>query len=265
MSRVLRAVEGVGDEVLYYVEHVGRMVVFLLATLASALRPPYDGYQLLKQLHFVGARSMLVIVVSGLFTGMVLALQFHDTLARFGTLDLLGSAVAIALLRELGPVMAALMVIARAGSAMTAEIGIMRTSEQIDAIECMAINPLQYLIAPKVIAAVISLPLLTSVFDLLGVVGGWIVAVGLFGMADGTYFQSMAEGAQWQDIRMGLIKSVVFGLLIGWIATAKGYYLHLDRSGTFGAEGVSRVTTNAVVLSAIAVLFADYLVGAIML
>jgi phospholipid/cholesterol/gamma-HCH transport system permease protein len=186
-------------------------------------------------------------------------------LQRFGSLDLLGSAVAISLLRELGPVLTALMVIGRAGSAICAELGIMRTTEQIDALECMAIHPYKYLIAPKLVAGVISLPLLTSIFDIVGILGGYVAAVILFGVNPGTYFQSMYASVVWVDVEMGLIKSLVFGLLIVWISSAKGFFLHLDRSGAFGAEGVSRVTTDAVVLSSVAILAGDYLLSAILL
>ena len=140
----------------------------------------------------------------------------------------------------------------------------MRTDEQIDALECMAIDPHKFLIGPKLIAGVVSLPLLTSLFNVVGIFGGFLVGVGLFGVSSGAYFQGMHETVVWNDVQMGLIKSLVFGLLIVWISSAKGYYLHLDRSGAFGAEGVSRMTTNAVVLSSIVVLFADYLISSLM-
>ena len=140
----------------------------------------------------------------------------------------------------------------------------MRTDEQIDALECMAIDPHKFLIGPKLIAGVVSLPLLTSLFNVVGIFGGFLVGVGLFGVSSGAYFQGMQETVVWNDVQMGLIKSLVFGLLIVWISSAKGYYLHLDRSGAFGAEGVSRMTTNAVVLSSIVVLFADYLISSLM-
>jgi len=161
--------------------------------------------------------------------------------------------------------MAALMVIARAGSAMCAEIGIMRTSEQIDALECMGIDPHKFLIAPKILAGIISLPILTSIFDVVGIAGGYLVGVVIFGLSEGAYYDSMMAGVEWNDVAMGFYKSIVFGLILTWVATAKGFYLHLERDGAFGAEGVSRVTTDAVVVSAIGVLFGDYLIGALML
>ncbi len=262
MTRLLYRI---GDVTLHTLDQAGRMALMLARSMVAILRPPYDPFSIVRQIHFIGVRSLLVIVVSGLFTGMVLALQFYNTLDRFGSMDMLGSTTALALIRELGPVMAALMVVARAGSAMCAEIGIMRTSEQIDALECMGIDPHRFLIAPKIIAGVLSVPILTSIFDVVGIIGGYLVGVVIFGLSEGAYFDSMAAGVEWNDVAMGLYKSLLFGLVITWIATAKGYFLHLERGGAFGAEGVSRVTTDAVVLSAIAILFGDYLIGAVML
>ncbi|HSR63008.1 MAG TPA: MlaE family lipid ABC transporter permease subunit [Gammaproteobacteria bacterium] len=242
----------------------GRSGVFLFTALARATLPPYRLYPVIKQIYFIGARSLLVIVVAGLFVGMVVALQFHDTLVRFGSVSLLGSAVGLSLIRELGPVLTALMVIGRAGSAICAEISIMRTDQQIDALECMAIDTYRYLIAPRVIAGVISVPLLTAVFIVVGIFGGYFVGVVLFEVSPGAYFQGMYETVLQRDIVMGLTKSVVFGLLIVWIATVKGYYLHLEED-TFGSEGVSKVTTDAVVISSITILCFDYLLSAIIL
>ena len=259
-----KTVEKVGDSTLYYLEQAGLMTKLLLVSLLQISKPPYKLFPIVKQIHFIGARSWLVITFAGAFTGMVVALQFYDTLTRFGTTSLLGSAVGLSLIRELGPVLTALMVIGRAGSAICSEIGIMRTDEQIDALECMAIDPHKFLIGPKLVAGVVSLPLLTSLFNVVGIFGGYLVGVGLFGVSSGAYFQGMYETVVWNDVQMGLIKSLVFGLLIVWISAAKGYYLHLDRSGAFGAEGVSRTTTNAVVLSSIVVLFSDYLISSLM-
>ena len=254
-----------GELALYYLDQAGRMFIMLFRALYRISKPPYDLFAVIQQLHFIGVRSLLVIVISGAFTGMVLSLQFYNTLDRFGSMDLLGSTTALALIRELGPVMAALMVVARAGSAMCAEIGIMRTSEQVDALECMGIDPHRFLIAPKIIAGILSLPLLTALFDLVGIAGGYLVGVVIFDLSEGAYLDSMMAGVGWNDVVMGFYKSLLFGLLITWIATAKGYFLHLERGQVYGAEGVSQVTTNAVVLSAIAILFGDYLIGALML
>ena len=239
--------------------------IFLARGAWKALLPPYRLSPVIKQLHFIGAHSLLVITVSGLFVGMVVALQFHDTLVRFGSVALLGAAVGLSLVRELGPVLTALIVIGRAGSAICAEIGIMRNEQQIDALECMAIDPYKYLIAPRLVAALVSVPLLTAVFITVGVAGGYFVGVVLFGVSPGSYLGGMVDAVLWRDIVMGAVKAVVFGLIMIWVATAKGFFLHLDPGGAHGSEGVSKVTTDAVVMSSIAVLFADYIVSAIIL
>ena len=257
--------EKLGDYTLYYLEQAGRMGLFLAQCLWRIVTPPYRVLPVVHQINFIGARSVFVIFFTGLFTGMVLALQGYYTLRKFGSEGLLGSAVALSLIRELGPVTAALMVIGRAGSAMTAEIGIMRNSEQIDALECMAVDPYRYLMVPRFLAAILSVPLLTAIFDVVGILGGYLVGVQMLGVSGGTYFQGMYQSVDWHDVQMGLVKSLVFGLLIVWIATAKGYFLHWERSGGFGAEGVSRTTTSSVVLASVTVLIWDYLISGIML
>lgn len=262
---MLNLLEKIGSETLWYLHSAGRMGLFLLRTLTSACQPPFKLFPIVRQVHFIGARSIFVILFTGAFTGMVLGLQGYYTLRKFGSEGFLGSAVALSLIRELGPVLTALMVIGRAGSAICAEVGIMRNSEQIDALECMAIDPYRYLIAPKLLAGIIALPLLTSIFDVIGIFGGYSVGVGLFGVSPGAYFQGMYSSVVWDDVEMGLVKSLVFGLLLIWIAAAKGFFLHLERSGGFGAEGVSRTTTDAVVLSSVAVLVFDYLITSILM
>lgn len=253
------------DHLLNRIQRFGMAGLFLFQSVQCIVSIPFPYQASLKQLAFVGARSMLVIACAGLFVGMVLALQFYDTLVRFGSVSLLGSAVGLSLIRELGPVLTALMVIARAGSAMCAEIGIMRTDNQIDALECMAIDPYRYLFAPRILAGIVSVPLLTALFIIVGLFGGYVVGVLMFGVSAGAYFQSMNDTVLIRDLFMGLVKSLVFGLLIVWIACDKGFHLHLDRRGMYGSEGVSRITTEAVVLSAIAVLFSDYLLSALIL
>jgi len=262
---VTELLEIAGRRTLYFLEAMGRMGGFLGASLWQSLTPPYQFGSVLRQLQFIGTRSLFVILFTGAFTGMVLALQGYYTLRQYGSESVLGSAVALSLIRELGPVLTALMVIGRAGSAICAEIGIMRNSEQIDALDCMAIDPIKYLMAPRFIAAIISMPLLTFVFDVAGILGGHAIGVGLLGVNEGTYYAKMYDDVVWKDLWMGIVKPLVFGLLVIWIAAGKGYFLHLDRSGGFGAEGVSRTTTEAVVLSAVAVLVWDFLISAIML
>ena len=260
-----QSIEMLGGRVLAFVEDAGRLGVFLFVSGSHAFLPPYELPGIVAQVRFIGSRSILLVVTAGTFVGMVVALQFHDTLVRFGSVGLLGSAVGLSLIRELAPVLTGLLVIGRAGSAMCSEIGIMRAENQIDALECMAIDPYRYLVVPKLVGGIISVPLLSAIFVVCGILGGWFVGVVLLGVNQGAYFQGMYETVRAQDLAMGLVKSLAFGLLLVWICSAKGFFLHLDPRGSFGAEGVSRVTTNAVVLSSILLLFGDYLISALML
>ncbi len=244
---------------------LGNFGIFLYEIIHSLLNTIYPFDLTLKQILFVGARSVLLIVIAGLFVGMVVALQFYDTLVRFGSISLLGSAVGLSLIRELGPVLTALMVIGRTGSAMCAEIGIMRIDNQIDALECMGIDPHRYLISPRILAGIICVPILTSIFIVVGIFGGYFVGVILFDISAGSYFQNMNDAVLNRDLFMGFIKSIVFGLLIVWISCEKGFNLHHDKRGIYGSEGVSRITTEAVVTSSIAILFSDYLLSALIL
>lgn len=262
---IRKAIENVGREVIDFTYTTGMMGIFLFQCLFQVFTPPHKLFAIIKQIHFIGSRSTIVIVFTGMFTGMVLALQGYHNLKDFGSTDLLGSAVGLGLIQELGPVLTALMVIGRAGSAICAEIGIMRHSEQIDALECMGIDPYRFLMVPKFIAALISLPILTFIFDVVGILGGYMVGVVLMGVSEGSYFQGMYNSVDWADVQLGFVKSIIFGMLIVWIATFKGYFLHILKSGGHGAEGVSRVTTDTVVLSSVVILASDYLIGSIML
>jgi len=262
---MLRLINKLGELTLYYVNMLGRMGVFLVLSIIGIFRPPYKLFPILKQINSIGSQSIFVIAFTGAFTGAVLALQGYYTLRQFGSVGLLGSAVALSLIRELGPVLSALMVTGRAGSAICAEIGIMRISEQIDALDCMAIDPYRYLIAPKFVASLISLPALNFIFNIVGIAGGYVVGVLILGVNSGAFFSGMEASVTNDDIFMGALKSFAFGLLIVWICSARGFFVHLDRAGGFGAEGVSRATTNAVVLSSVAVLVFDYLLTAILI
>ncbi len=261
---MLKRIENIGAGTLDVLEQTGRTFNLLLVVLWQLLLPPYRLYPIVRQVYFIGVRSLTVIVVSGVTIGMVLGLAFYNILERFGSVNLLGAGVVVAVLRELGPVMTALMVVGRAGSAICAELGIMRISEQVDALECMAIHPDKYLVLPRVIAGLVSVPLLTAIFDFVAIYGGYFVGVVMFDMAEGAYMNSMIDAVEWADVRLGLIKSLIFGVLITLICCAKGYYMHLSKAGSQGAEGVSYVTTDAVVLSSIAVLFSDFIIGALM-
>jgi phospholipid/cholesterol/gamma-HCH transport system permease protein len=234
------------------------MGVFLAKALFYAATPPLKFSRFLKQIRFIGFQSTLVIFLTGTFSGMVLGLQGFYTLNRFGSGALLGPMVALALIKELGPVLSALMVTGRAGSAMTAEIGIMRISEQIDALELMGLNPFRYLIVPKLLAAIVALPLLTAIFDVVGILGGYLIGVKLLGVGGGTYFGEMANYVDVKDILEGVYKSLCFGALITWVCCYKGYYTG------YGAEGVSKATTQAVVLSSVLILVWDYFMTSVL-
>lgn len=253
-----------GRGTIVFTESAGRLIIFLSDCFRSLVTRRPNARAVLEQIHFVGARSLTVIAVAGLFTGMVVALQFYDTLVRFGSVDLLGAAVGLSLIRELGPVMAALMVIARAGSAMCSEVAIMRSEEQFDALDCMAIDTHCLIMLPRLIAGVLTVPLLTSIFDVVGIGGGYVVGVWMQGVSEGAYLSGMADAITWHDIKIGLVKSTAFGFVITWIALTRGFYSHIEQDRA-GAECVSHATTDAVVQSAIAMLFVDYFISALML
>ena len=231
------------------------MLIFLVNSFYYTFVPPFKFRLLLREIRFIGAKSMTVIFLMGSFTGMVLALQGYHTLRKVGSEALLGPAVALTLIRELGPVLSALTITGRAGSALTAEIGIMRITEQIDALTAMALNPMRYLIVPKMVAAMIVFPLLTAIYDVIGIYGGYFVGVKLLGLSSGTYFSQMEHFVDMEDIRIGIYKSLTFGILVLWVCCYKGFYTG------YGAEGVSKATTEAVVMSSILILISDYFLG----
>jgi phospholipid/cholesterol/gamma-HCH transport system permease protein len=234
------------------------MGIFLGTTLLDVLVPPLRVNQLVRRLYFIGSRSLLLIVFTGAFTGMVIALQSYIALRRFGGEAGLGPVVGLSLIRELGPVLSALMITARAGSALTAELGIMRITEQIDALEVMAINPIKYLVVPIVLASLIAFPLLNGVFVMVGVYGGYVVGVELLGVSVGSYFSQMAGAVTSQDVWTGTYKSLSFGVIVAWVCCFKGFY------AARGAEGVSHATTQAVVRCSVLILVWDYFLGSIL-
>ena len=195
----------------------------------------------------------------GFFTGMVLGLQLYFVLVKFGSVGVLGTAIALTLIREMGPVLAAIMITARAGSAMTAELGIQRISEQIDALSTMRIDPLGFLISPRIAAGIISFPILTAFFDLIGIIGAWVSGCLLMGVNSGTYFYRVVASTQIDDVMGGFYKSIVFGLLVITICCFQGYFTHM-RTDSFGAKSVSLSTTSAVVISCVMILISDYVV-----
>jgi phospholipid/cholesterol/gamma-HCH transport system permease protein len=254
VERFLRLI---GSFVLSVMGKMGYMFIFLVQSLSYAVIPPFKFRILLREIRFIGTKSMTVILLMGSFTGMVLALQGFHMLRKVGSEALLGPAVALPLIRELGPVLSALTITGRAGSALTAEIGIMRITEQIDALTAMALNPMRYLIVPKMVAAMIVFPLLTAIYDVIGIYGGYFVGVKLLGLSSGTYFSQMEHFVDMEDIRIGLYKSFTFGILVLWVCCFKGFY------AGYGAEGVSKATTEAVVMSSILILIADYFLGSL--
>ena len=261
---IARFLEALGAWALGRVSGLGRMGVFLGRSLRGVVKFPGNFRSVLKQIHFIGTKSFFVIGFTAAFTGMVLALQGHYTLSQFGSQSLLGSGVALSLIRELGPVLTALMVTGRAGSAMCAEIGIMRIDEQIDALECMAIDPYAYLVTPRLLASLVALPLLTAFCNVVGILGGYLIGVELLGINAGAYIDGMEASVVWADVYMSIVKSFCFAVLIIWICTYKGFYAGLDE-GSFGPEVVSRATTEGVVLSSISILISDYVVTSILM
>jgi phospholipid/cholesterol/gamma-HCH transport system permease protein len=262
---IIRHIAELGNYGRYLLVDLGRMGIYLFAALVGVFRHPFRFRELVKQLNFIGTGSVAVIFFTALSSGMVLGLQGYYSLHKFGADGMLGSAVSLTLIMELGPVLTALMVTGRAGSAMCAEIGIMRISEQIDALECMAIDPFRFLISPKFLATIIAVPLLTAMFDVVGIFGGYLAGVHLMGVNAGAFFSGMERSVTNHDINLGIIKSFVFALLLVWICTGRGYFVQSIRGAGFGAESVSKVTTQAVVLSSISVLIFDYLLTAILL
>ena len=235
----------------------GILIFFTLAFLKIFRRKQIR--EIIQQIYYIGAKSSSIVMLVGLFTGMVLGLQLFYALYKFGSQGVLGSLVAFTLIRELGPVLTAITITARAGSAMTAEIGILRISEQIDALYTMRIDPQRYLISPRIAASIISFPLLTAFFDLIGILGGYLTGVVLLGVDKGAYLSRIYTYVELVDVRGGFIKSLVFAVLVSTICCYEGYFTHL-RIDSYGAKSVSLSTTSAVVFSCVTILISDYIV-----
>ncbi|NQZ92579.1 MAG: ABC transporter permease [Moritella sp.] len=253
-----------GRATLSLLQGFGKATLFLIHSVVHMFSRPWQWRRVIEQLYFIGAKSIVVICVTGLFTGMVLGLQGYYTLSKFGSTGLLGSAVALTLIRELGPVLTAIMIIGRAGSAMTAEIGIMRISEQIDALKTMTIDPIRFLVSPRIIAALISFPLLTAIFDTVGIFGGYLTGSQLLGINPATYFYRVESSVIMADVAGGFIKSIFFSITVITVCCYHGYYTHIRRDN-FGAKGVGLSTTTAVVQASILVLVIDYILTTFLL
>lgn len=249
---------------LRWIDALGEIFLFLLEGLRQLFAAPKLFHKIVRQLYFIGARSFFVIALIGLFTGMVLGLQGYYVLVKFGSVGFLGAAVSLTLIRELAPVLTAIMVTGRAGSAMAAEIGVMRITDQIDALEVMDIPGMGYLVAPRFAASLIAFPLLTALFDVVGILGGYLTGVALLGVNAGSYLHGIESSVLMSDVMEGFIKSFVFGILVSLICCYQGYNAHRRRDG-MGPEAVANATTSAVVISCVCVLIADYVVTSAML
>jgi len=246
-----------GRKVLALLRELGAFALFLLMALARIFTLPLKPQRILEQIHFIGMKSLFVVALTGLFTGMVLGLQGYYVLIKFGSETALGVMVALALIRELGPVLTALMVTGRAGSSMAAEIGIMRISEQIDALDTMDIDPVKFLVSPRLAAAIVSFPLLTALFDVIGIMGGYLTGVIMLGVNSGTFMGRLENGVEWVDVSGGFLKSLAFAIIVSSVCCYLGYTTD-RRGGGFGARGVGNATTAAVVTSSVLVLVFDY-------
>jgi phospholipid/cholesterol/gamma-HCH transport system permease protein len=257
-SRLRRGVEAMGQGVIDVIEGLGHFALLFVEMLAWAVRPPYRLRQLLLAMDFVGFGSLFIVTLTGFFTGAVFAYQSAYAFRLFQAESLVGATVALAVTRELGPVLTGLMVTGRVASAMATELGTMRVTEQIDAMSTMAVNPVQYLIVPRVLASIMLLPILCALFDLVAMVGTFAVGVGLLGIDSGPFTRRMEDLVTAKDIISGMVKAGVFGILISFIGCYKGY------NATGGAKGVGEATTSAVVTTSIAILMFDYFLTVLM-
>ena len=254
----------IGHHVVTSVEELGDMALFTTRSSLTAHRSRGLRRRIVRAIYEQGVRCTPVILIVGLFTGLVLGLQGYSVLARFGSQSLLGTLVSLTLTRELAPVLAALMVVGQAGSAVAAELGIQRSSEQIDALETMGGNSLSYLIAPRLLASLLVYPIMTAFFALIGIVGGYISGSVMLALQSGVYWSAVYRAVQPQDVRECLVKALVFGLITTAICCHNGFNSH-RRPGVTGAQAVSTSTTRAVVFSSIAVLVADYLITSLLI
>lgn len=252
----MNLIEDLGRIIIRFTEEMGSILLLLCSTLRHLLLPPFDLRNILRQMLEMGIRSLPVVLITAIFTGMVLALQTYTGFKRFGAEALVGSVVALSMTRELGPVLTALIVAGRAGAAMAAELGTMRVTEQIDALETLATNPIKYLIVPRFISGTFMLPSLVVISDIIGIIGGYLITVGLFGASSTVYWKRTWNYLEMNDIYSGLIKAAFFGASIALISCHRGFYT----SG--GAEGVGKATTGAVVLSSMTILVSDYFLSA---
>lgn len=259
MKLIVAPVQRLGAAVIALIDAVGGLAVFFGQIMSALLTPILRPSLLMAQLYMIGVKTVIIILVSGLFVGMVLGLQFYTNLVDFGAESQLGLLVALTLVRELGPVLTALLFAGRACSALTAEIGLMRATEQLDAMEMMAVDPVKRVIAPRYLAGFLAMPLLSAIFTVMGIYGGFIVGVNVLGGDAGIYWSAMQNGVDfYNDVLNGFIKSVVFGAVITLVAVYQGYFSPRN------SEGVSSATTRTVVVSSLLILGLDYLLTSLM-
>ncbi len=256
---LLRPARLLGEKLVGFVGEVGGVVLLLARALAWIPRRPFGFRLLLQQMQTLGVQSLPVILLTAIFTGMVLAYQSYQGFVRFGAESLVGTIVALSVTREMAPVYCGLLLAGGVGAAMAAELGTMRVTEQIDALETLATNPIKYLVVPRIIACTLVMPVLVLFADLIGIAGGYLVSTKLLGVDDGVYIQRTWQYLEWTDLRMGLIKSVVFGTTVALIGCYNGFY------AKGGAEGVGFATTRAVVVSSILVFVFDYFLTVLLL
>jgi phospholipid/cholesterol/gamma-HCH transport system permease protein len=260
LSKTLtRPLELIGETLIDAVSELGLLLLFFMRVLTRMFRPPFRMHVLFSQLEFVGVGSLFIVLLTGTFTGAVFTLQSVDAFARFSAQSLVGATVTLALTRELAPVLTALMVAGRVGSAMATELGTMRVTEQIDAMEVMAVDPIGYLVAPRVFAGAFMVPLLTMLFILVGVVGSYLLAVGYSGIDEGAFIARIERWLDPADLFQGLSKALVFGTVVTLIGCYKGY------NAAGGARGVGQATTGAVVLGSISIFVINYFMTALLL
>lgn len=257
-------IQRAGQAAISVVFELGELSVFSLGALRGFFQQRNCLAKLAVAIHEIGLRCLPIVAIVGLFTGLVMGLQLYYTLIKFGAESALGTAVALSIIRELGPVLTALMIVGQAGSAMASELGIQRNDEQIDALETMHIDPLGFLVGPRLVATFICFPILTAIFDLIGIFGGYLTGSVLLNVDGGVYWNRVFESVTWADVQGGYIKALVFGFLTISICAFRGFNTH--RKASFpGVRGVSESATRAVVWSSVSVLAADYLITSFLL
>ncbi len=258
VRRILSTGNTVGESVMLLLERIGGIFLMMVRAILFFFRPPFRANVLFQQLEFIGVKSVFIVGLTGTFTGMVFALQGSYAFRLFSAEYLIGPSVLLSLTRELSPVLTALMVTARAGSAMSTEIGYMRENEQIDALATMSIHPIQYLVTPRVVSSFVMMPLLTALFTFFGTMGAYFVTVNLLGVTHNVFVRNILQMVDLSDLYSGELKAMVFGLMISSICCYYGYH------SRGGARGVGLATTQAVVVSAVSLLVVDYFLTALM-